>query len=327
MNRFPIFKSLLAMAATLVLSLSHAQTFPQKPVQIKVAYPAGGGLDAFLRALQPHMQTALGQPVVVENLPGASGSIAAYKVKGSPADGHTLLATTLDLVLAPLAIASVRYAPDEFRPIGYFGFGDMVLVSSPKHSFGSVDQLIDAMRSGGAGQSLSIAHWGRGSMTHLFAADMATRVRAPLLEVPYMGLGPIIPAMLGDQVDLTFMPFAGPVIGLLRTGKLKAIAVSSETRHPDLPDVPAFGESKHLRDVAYTGWAALFVPATTPQPVVDKLNQSMNKWLESAEGQATLRNFGTRPFKPLTLKEGEAFYQQAQKDLRRMAVSAGIKAE
>lgn len=326
MNRFPLVKGLLAMAATLMLSLSHAQTLPQKPVQIKVAYPAGGGLDAQMRALQPHMQASLGQPVVTENVPGASGSIAASKVKAAPADGHILLATTNDLVLAPLAISSVRYAPDEFRPIGFFGFGDMVLVSSPKHSFASVDQLMDAIRSGGANQ-LSIGHWGRGSMTHIFAADMAARAGVPLLEVPYLGLAPIIPAMMGDQIDLSFVPFAGPVIGLLRTGKLKAIAVSSETRHPDLPDVPAFGESKYMRGVTYSGWSALFVLATTPQAVAEKLNVSMNKWLGSTEGQAVLTSFGVRPFKPLTLKEGETFYQQAMKDSRHMAISAGIKPE
>jgi len=297
---------------------SFAQAYPTKTIFLKVAYPAGGPSDAITRAGQAALQASLGQTVVIENVPGASGSIAAMKVRSLPADGYSVLVTTTDLILAPKSTAGAKYQPSEFKPLGFNLIADMVLVASPAHNFKSVDDFIERTRKQPA-SSLSIGHWGHGSTTHLMGADFQSKAGIKLLEVPYAGVAPIIPAMLGGQVDLSFLPFGGPVMNLVQTGKLKAIGVASKSRHPSLPDAPTLSESRYLTDIEYAVWTGLFVPTTTPIPAQERFNESLCAWLDTPQSQAISKDFGIRKFKSMTLAESERYYKAEQHKLDQMA--------
>lgn len=305
-------------AAALSGVSSFAQAYPTKTIFIKVAYPAGGPADAITRAGQAALQASLGQTVVVENIPGASGSIAAMRVRSLPADGYSILVTTTDLILAPKSTAAAKYQPSEFKSLGFNLITDMVLVASPAHNFKSVDDFIERTRKQPA-SSLSIGHWGHGSTTHLMGADFQSKAGIKLLEVPYAGVAPIIPALLGNQVDLSFMPFGGPVMNLVQTGKLKAIGVASKSRHPSLPDAPTLSESRYLKDIEYAVWSGLFVLASTPLPVQETFNESLRAWLDTPESQAISKDFGIRKFKPMTLAEADRYYKAEQLKLDQMA--------
>lgn len=171
-REFVKFTSGTALLASAGMTV--AQSYPSKPIFIKVAYPPGGPTDAITRAGQPALQAGLGQAVVIENVPGALGSIAAMKVRNLPADGYNLLCTTTDLILAPKAMVSARYKATDFRAVGFILISDMVLVASPKHNYKSVDDFVDRVRKSSA-DSISIAHWGYGSSPHMMTADFQSR--------------------------------------------------------------------------------------------------------------------------------------------------------
>lgn len=300
-----------------------AQSYPSKPIFIKVAYPAGGPTDAITRAGQPALQAGLGQAVIIENVPGALGSIAATKVRNLPADGYNLLCTTTDLILAPKAMLSAKYNATDFRAVGFILISDMVLVASPKHNYKSIDDFVDRARKSSA-DSLSIAHWGYGSSPHLMTVDFQSRAKIKLLEVPYAGVSPIIPAMLGNQVDLSFMPFGGAVMSMVKTGKLKAIGIASATRHPALPEVPTLNEGQHLKGIDYAIWSGLFVPATTPLTEQSIFNERLRAWLDTPASQAISADFGIRKFKPMNLEEANKFYKAEQDKYDVMAKAAAL---
>jgi tripartite-type tricarboxylate transporter receptor subunit TctC len=291
-------------APTLLLAESR---YPNKPIMIKVAFPAGGPADSSIRAASVVMQRNLGQSVVADNLPGASGSICTMNVLRSPPDGYTLLGTTgIDFLMAPLSIKSARYQPESFRLLGLTGMSDFVLVSSPNHAFRNVDELIAyALKQGNS--KLSIAHWGPGSAPHLVGADFQARTGLELLEIPYKGAAPVGNDIAGGQVDLTFMPMGGPTLGMIRTGRFKPIGIASKQRSALLPDLPALSESKALPGFEHSQWAALLAPPNTPDMIVTRLNEAVNVWIRSPENRLRVETNLQRTLEPMTPAQADAF--------------------
>lgn len=297
---------------------SAQSVYPNRPVVVRMAYPAGGPADSALRDVLPVLQREIGQPVVVENMPGANGSIAAMNVQNAAADGYTLLGTvTSDLILAPLIIPTAKYKPQAFQPVGLLGSGDLVLLSGPAHDFRSADQLIEYAKS--SGKEMSIGNWGAGSLTHVAAADFAVRGGIKLLHVPYKGAAPIIPDLGSGQIDLSFAPMGGSIVGLIKAGIVKPVAIAADKRNPLLPDVPTINESKHFKDFTYAARSAVFAPPGTPEAVIARLNKAMNVYIASAEGRARQVTIGASPLEPLSVKQMNELFQAESATMTRAA--------
>lgn len=289
-----------------------AQGYPSRPITIKVAFPAGGPADVSIRAANVVLQRNLGQPLVAENILGATGSISAMAVLKANADGYTLLGTTgSDFVTAPFTIATAKYQPDSFRLLGVVGISDFVLVSSVAHSFGNIDDLIDYAKNP-ANKELTLGHWGKGSTAHIVGADFQARTGTTFLEIPYKGGAPALSDMSGQHLDLTFAPLAGSTLELIQSGKIKAIAVTSEKRNSALPDVPTISESTRVKDFEYSIWSALFAPPNTPEPIAARLTEALNEWVASPENLARINLNASRRLEPMSAAQAAAFLKREQ---------------
>ncbi|MBT2302067.1 tripartite tricarboxylate transporter substrate binding protein [Variovorax paradoxus] len=302
-------EAVILVAALCSAGLAAAQPYPVKPIVIKVAYPPGFGVDASVRPAAPLLQRSLGQTLVIDNMPGANGSIAAMNVFNAPPDGYSLLATAgPDLLVAPLTVASAKYTVDSFKLIGVFGISDMVLVAPPTFPFKNLDSLVEQMQKPGSNE-LSIAHWGMGTLAHLAAADFQARVGAKLLEVPYKGIAPVAMAVSGGEVNLAFVPLGGPILGMIQTGRIKAVAIAGAKRLPLLPEVATLGEHPRFKNFEFGMWAGLLAPARTPDAVVARLSSAFNEWIESQEYLALVTAQGARKPDPMTPQQASVFFR------------------
>ena len=318
-----------AVGTVLLLSAgwAGAQSYPAKPIMIKVAYPAGFGVDASVRPAAPIMQGSLGQNLVIDNMPGANGSIAAMNVLNAQPDGYTLLATAgADLLVAPMTVASAKYTVDSFKLVGVFGASDMVLVTPPSAPFKTLNELVEHMRKPGI-KELSISHWGTGTLGHLAAADFQARVGAKLLEVPYKGIAPVAMAIASGEVDLAFVPLAGPIVGMVQTGRIKAIAVAGVKRNPVLPEVSLMNENAQFKNFELSIWAALFAPARTPDAVVARLSKAMDEWLNSAENLERTKAAGANKLDSMTPQQASTFLRSENEKYIGIAKSLKLVAQ
>ncbi len=310
---------LLCAALVPLLSATLALAQSGKTLVMRVAYPPGGPADVAARKLQGPLQAALGQTVIVENVPGAGGSIGASNVLNAPADGQTLLVTTgNDLILAPMAIAQARYKSENYRLLATILPTDFTLVTNADHSFTSLDDLVERSR-GGKAKEMSVGSWGHGSAPYLVAADFSSATGVQLLDVPYKGAAPVIQALLSREIDLAFVPLAPNVLELIRTGRIKPIGVSNTKRNPFLPQVPTLSEGKYLKNFVYSAWAAVFVPASVAEPIAVRLNQHLATITASDDFQKFLRESAALPVEPMTLAQASAYLQKETDKFKRIA--------
>lgn len=310
---------LLTTAVLGVGPLAMAQTASSRPLVLRVAYPAGGPADVAARRVQVPLQAALGRTVIVENTPGAGGSIAATNVLNAAADGQTLLVTTgNDLILSPLALAHVKYKPEQYRLLAPILPTDFTLVTSANHQFASLDALVERARQADR-KELTMGSWGYGSAPFLVGADFAASTKTRLVDVPYKGAAPVVQALLSREIDMAFVPLAPNVLELIRTGKIHAVGVANTTRNPFLPTLPTLSEGKYLRDFVYSAWAAIFVPAATPESVVASLSARLGEITSGPEFQGFLKEAAALPVKAMSPDEAAAFYATELAKFRRIA--------
>ena len=312
------------LAAAVAAEGAAAQTFPSKPIRILVGFAPGGPADVMARLLAPRMSAALGQPVVVDNRPGAGGTIAARAAAESDPDGHTLLlGNTSTLAISPLIYKNIGYDPlKAFAPVARLGTTSNILMVYPKFAANSVGDLIATAKANPGKLNYSSA--GIGTPPHLIGEMFKLRAGVDIVHVPYRGGGPSGQAVIAGEVQFTFENPA-TAIPHVQHGTVRGLAVTSETRHPQLPDLPTMIESG-LPDFVSVSFTGVVAPAGTPAPVVARLNAVINDTLKSPEIAATLVKLAVDA-KSETSGEFTAFLVKELERLAPVVKSAGIVGE
>jgi tripartite-type tricarboxylate transporter receptor subunit TctC len=256
-----------------------AQSYPNKPIRLISPYAPGGGSDTLARIIGVKLTESWGQPVIIENRPGAAGSIGAEAAAKATPDGYTVLVTpSAVLTVNPLIYPKLRYDPvRDFEPITIATNSPYLLVVHPSIPAATVKELIAYARSK-PGQ-LNYSSSGNGSSTHLAGVLFAQLAGLQLVHVPYKGAAPAIVDLLGGQIHMRFSSVV-PVIPHVRAGKLRALGISSAKRYGPLPDVPAINEAG-LPGFIVDSWYGILAPARTPRPIVTKLNSEIVRHLKS----------------------------------------------
>ena len=257
-----------------------AQGWPERPVHMVVGYGAGGGTDIIARIIAEPLAARLGQPVVVENKPGAGGTIAARQVAGAAPDGHTLFMMNNGHAVSAVVYKSLAYDPvAAFQPLSLVAKMPLVLVAGAKFEAGSIKELAALAKSRPG--KLNYASVTVGSSQHFAAALLHEVAGLEMTHVPYQKTPDAVTAVIAGEVDL-LMEVVSPVLGQIRSGDLKALAVSSAERYPVLPDVPTVAEAG-FPDYDVTTWYGLAFPAGTPQPVMARAQAALAEVLAMEE--------------------------------------------
>ncbi len=267
--------SVLAAFALSFAAPAQAQAggYPDKPVRFVVPYPPGGGTDVIARIVQERFQATLGQPILIENRGGAAGSIGSDVVAKAPADGYTVLFTLSSHTINPAIYPKLPFnTARDFEPVGTVASLPQILVAGPQFPAHSVAELIAMAKA--KPDSLAFASVGNGSPGHLAGELFKLRAGISMLHVPYKGGGPAVTDVMGGQVPLLWVSIPAAA-QFVKTGKLRALAVSTQKRSAAFPDVPTMQEAG-VADFEVDSWYAMFVPAKTPKPVIDKLNRALN---------------------------------------------------
>jgi tripartite-type tricarboxylate transporter receptor subunit TctC len=295
----------LSLSPTLALSQADS-SFPSKPVTLIVTYPPGGGADAMARLIAPKMAEALGQSVVVENRPGASGQIGAAAVAKAAADGYTLMLDASSFAVNPALYAKLPYdSLKAFKPIGVVAlFPNVVLVNSAFAPQNVADLVAMAKR---GKDSVAYASSGNGSAQHLAGALFESATGVEMVHIPYKGGGPALNDVIGGQVPLFFGNLAS-TLQHVQSGKLRALAVTSAKRSPILPTVPSLAESG-VKGAEIYEWNAVFVPSATPQAIINRLATAFQRALDTPEVRQRVTQLGGE-MQRATPEQSQAFIEQ-----------------
>jgi len=319
-------KRLIAVAFALVFSGNLlAQSFPSKPVRIVVGFSAGGPTDVIARILAQDMTTALGQSVVVENRTGANAIIATELVARSAPDGYTTLFSSLSLIVnAILLEGKVKYHPfKDFAPVNLSAVLPLLIVTRPSTPVNSVRELVSLAKKHPGEVTYGSA--GNGGSAHLAGAMLETAAGVKMTHISYRGNAPALIDVMAGQVMFMFYPMIG-IADHVAAKKLKVLAIGAEKRHPDYPSAPTLAESGYQGFEATAPWVGLIAPAGTPAPVVNRLNEEINKSLARAESKERLKALGavTVGGSPADFA---AFLQKDWERWSRVIKAAGVKVE
>ena len=323
-----IAPALLALTASLNASLSTAQTaaqnYPQKPIRMIVPFTPGGSTDILARSIGQELSKAWGQSVIIENIAGAGGSIGADKAAKSPADGYTLLMGHIGtLAVNPSLYPKLPYNPiKDFAPVAWVARVPNVLVVNPNVPAKSVQELV-ALAKSKPGQ-LSYGSGGNGSAANLATEYFKMQTETAILHIPYRGTAPAVTDLMGGQIQMLFTG-APAVMGQVKNGQLRALAVSSPKRLDALPDLPTVAEAGY-KNFEADQWYGVVAPAGTPRDIVLKLNQQINVALNSAELKKRLTTEGA----VATPETPEAFGKLIAQEIERwrpVITSGRVKAD
>jgi tripartite-type tricarboxylate transporter receptor subunit TctC len=310
---------LLAAAA---LSPAAAQTYPSHPIRLIVAFPPGGAVDVIARTIGFPLGQRLGQTVVVDNRPGSNGNIAAEIAAHAKPDGYTLFVGSDALfgvnphIYSKMAIDPMK----DFMPIGNLITNELILAVNPNVvTANDLPSFVELARR----KSLFYASIGNGSMHHLAMELLKRRAKIDITHVPYKGGGPASIAVVSGETAAMFG--GGSVVSLIKSGKLKALAVTSKTRSPTLPDLPTI--DSYYPGYEVTIWQGLFAPVGTPQPIIDRLRAELNVVLEQPEIAQRLLNTGSGVPSKMSVDEFTAMIRRNNEQLGEVIRQIGLKVD
>lgn len=297
-------KLLMTLALAMgITTAATADTYPSRAIKVIVPFPAGQASDTIARVVGEQLSRALGQAVVVENRPGAGGNIGSEAGARSAPDGYTLTMATAALPISKNVYKKLPFDPaKDFETISLMTVTPLVLIARPSLAANDVAGLVDMARKQPG--KLTFASSGPGTSHHLSGELLKAVANVDILHVPYKGSAPAHVDLMGGSVDIMFDNIL-PVSPHVKSGKLKALAVTTKARAPSLPDVPTMAESGYPNFEA-VAWFGLLAPAGTPAPIVERLSAEVNKILKSPEINARLTGMGANVV-GTTPKEFSAF--------------------
>jgi tripartite-type tricarboxylate transporter receptor subunit TctC len=321
--RLVIAAALLALAPAIVPASATAQTWPDKPVHIVVAFTPGSATDVMGRAISNELSAKLGQPVIIENKPGAGGTIAASLVAKAAPDGYTLLLNSSGHTVSPWIYDKLSYdTAKDLRGVSLIGRQPNIMVTSPDKPWKSVNDLVKQAKEQPG--KISFASAGVGSATHINGEKFKVAAGIDVLHVPYKGTPEALNDVMGGRVEYFFSPIVS-ALSLIRDKRVVALANGSPKRSSVLTDVPTTEEAGY-KGSGYDYWAGLLAPAGTPPAVIDKLNKALVEVLAMPEVKERLSKIGADPA-PTTPKDFDALVVRELGEYRELVKAAGIKAQ
>jgi tripartite-type tricarboxylate transporter receptor subunit TctC len=313
----------LPLLFALFTGAAAAQGWPSKPIRYIVGFPPGGGTDIISRLLAIKLSETLGQQVLVENRPGATGMIGANAVAKSAADGYTILMGHVNSnAIAPNLVEKPLYDPlKDFAQVAYVGYVPNVLTINPNVTPAKTMQELIALAKANPGK-LTFASPGVGSTNHLAGEMFKLGAGIDIVHVPYKGSAPAIVDLLGGQITMNFDAMSS-VVQYLRDGRMRALAVTTAERDSQYPEVPTVGQSG-LKNFEVTNWYGVMAPAGTPREIVARLNTELNRILELPDVASRLDELGTRRNR-MTPEQFAEFNRKELEKYRAVAKQTGVR--
>ncbi len=313
----------LAVLASLLGFNAAAQSYPARPIKLIVGFPAGGGSDAAARLTAAALQEKLGQPIVVENKPGANTIIATQFVATQPADGYTLLFVSASFAINPSLYKLDYDIHKDFTPVALVVQVPLILISNNDLPAKSVKEIVALARAKPG--ELTYASFGIGSAGHLAGELFCSMTATDMRHVPYKGSAPAITDLLGGRVSIMF-PGIGSAMPLVKEGKLRGVAVTTAKRTPVAPDIPTVGETG-VPGYEVATWESIQAPAGTPAAVVAKLNKTIGEVLATKELQDKMIALGLDPDGRKSPAEVAAFMRSEAAKWGRVVKERNVKVE
>jgi tripartite-type tricarboxylate transporter receptor subunit TctC len=311
----------IVFAVALASSASAQGTYPDKPLHFIVPFTAGSGTDIVARTVGEHMSRGLGQPIVVENRPGAGGTLGAAQVAKGAADGYTLLVHSAGHVANAAIYPNLSYDTlRDFAGVTPLASLPNVLIVAPSKGYRSVQDLVARAKANPG--ALNYGSAGHGSATHMNAEIFRQSAKFDAQHIPFKGTPEAMTETSTGRLDFFFAPLSS-AIPLIKDGRLQALAIGTAQRSPLLPDVPTTTEAGYKQS-EYVFWVALLAPAATPRPIIDRLNAEALKALASPEVKEKLALLGAEPM-PMSPAAFDAFLRAEAARMAEVVKSAGIK--
>lgn len=313
-------------------ALAQTATFPSKPISLVVPYPAGGLSDTIARIVERPLSKAIGQQVLVENIGGVGGAIAAQRVLSAPPDGYTLYqGSPNELILSPMALKAVKYTAEDWRLAQIIGGFPLAVLARKGLPANNIDELVAlAKKADAEGKPLTYASVGIGSLYHLLGAHFAEVIGVRMTHVPYKGGAPIMTDLGGEQVDLSFIVVGEQQVGMAEAGRLKFLATlapSGVVEAPFLKGIPSINDSKSVKNFAFNTWTGYFVRKDTPEPIVQSLNKSLAAVMGDPANKAQLEKIGGSVPPMMSLDEAAKFYAAQTARFRAIAKAIQLEAQ
>ncbi len=314
-------KAFFVAASLLVAGSALAQSYPSKPIHVVVPFTAGSTTDIIARAVTDKLAASLGQPVVVDNKPGAGGTLGAAAVAKAEPDGHTILIHSSSHTVNPATYDNLSFDTQrDFAGVMPIASLPNVLIVSPAKNYKSVQELVAAAKAKPG--TLNYASAGAGSATHLNAEKFRIGAGIEAVHIPFKGSPEAINEVMGGRVDYYFAPVA-PVVQLIKEKKVAALAVGSPKRSSILPDVPTTAEAG-VPDSEYSFWIGMLVPAKTPKPIVERLYREMQAALAAPDVKERLAKVGAEPM-PMTSDQFDVYIRNEISANTALVKKANIK--